>query len=825
MLDMNLDYQPTKWLQPGYNLHSLVKMVQSTCNSFNFSQLVTQPTRIMYNSVTRTTEMSCIDHVYCNFKHKCSPPRVLVSGASDHDMVSYVRYSKNPPSPARTIRRRSYKTFVEEAFLQDLSAVDWTEVYTSEDLDTAVDIFTQKFRHILNHHAPWIIFQLRKNFCPWLTEDMKELMDQRDRWKDKAKELAAAGVDASEEQVKAWGEYKRLRNRINNLKDSEEDRYKRGKIEENKDDSAKVWKLAKAFMNWKATGCPSQLEENGQLITSAGKIANIMNSFFTDKIRSIREKMARVAINMNPCKKIMEEKRCRLGLSHITINKVRKLLCSLSNSRSTALDELDNYSVKVAAPVIAGPLHHIVTLSIMQSRFPSSWKAAKVLPLHKKLDPLLKKNYRPVAILSPLSKVLEKMIYEQLYNYFTSNKILHPNLHGYRRNRSTQTALLQMYDRWVQAASDGQVSGAVLLDLSAAFDLVPPDSLVKKLEIYGLDSDFLAWIQSYLAHRSQAVWIDHVLSDYLPCEVGVPQGSNLGPLFFMLYVNDLPSVLTCSMDQYANDSTIDSTGKNINDINDSLEKNCDIVSNWMSENMLQLNADKTHIMTLGTRERLAMPGNQVTVRMDGIVLEEDPLHREVMLGIVVDSNLKWHGQIGALLSKLRSRLAGLAHIRSVLPYSLKKLVTEGVFNSILAYCLPLFGGCDIGEIQDLQIMQNKAAQLVTNSPPRASRDPMFDKLGWLTVHQLVVYHTVLAVYRVRATGEPEYLADSLCRDNINGHIIVKFTKLTLFKKSFKLRGASAWNVLPPRIRKLKTIASFKPAVKKWIKQHIARFLE
>ena len=148
------------------------------------------------------------------------------------------------------------------------------------------------------------------------------------------------------------------------------------------------------------------------------------------------------------------------------------------------------------------------------------------------------KNYRPVAILSPLSKILEKAMYEQIYNYFTNNKILHPNLHGYRRNRSTQTALLELYDRWVQAAVQGQVSGAVLLDLSAAFDLVPPDILLKKLKIYGLQEDFLSWIESYLTNRYQAVWIDHTSSEFLPLEVGVPQGSNLGPLFFLLFVND-----------------------------------------------------------------------------------------------------------------------------------------------------------------------------------------------------------------------------------------------------------------------------------------------
>ena len=137
----------------------------------------------------------------------------------------------------------------------------------------------------------------------------------------------------------------------------------------------------------------------------------------------------------------------------------------------------------------------------------------------------------------------------------------------------------------------------------------------------------------------------------------------------------------------------------------------------------------------------------------------------------------------------------------------------------------LFGGCDKGQIQDLQIMQNKAAQLVTKSPPRASRSPMFDRLGWLTVNQLITYHTLLAVYRVRASGEPEYLAEALCADNINGNIIVRCTRLTLYQKSFKFRGACNWNKLPLNLRNLKTFHSFKQGIKKWIGLNVDRFID
>ena len=156
-LDMNLDYLKEKWLQPTYRLCSLTRLVQNVCNANDFSQLVSQPTRTMHNSVTGTTEMSCIDHVYCNTRHKCSTPSVKASGASDHDIVSYIRYSKAPPEPSRTIRRRSYKNFIKEDFLTDLAAVNWSEVYRVRDVDDAVEVFTNKFKYILNQHAPWII--------------------------------------------------------------------------------------------------------------------------------------------------------------------------------------------------------------------------------------------------------------------------------------------------------------------------------------------------------------------------------------------------------------------------------------------------------------------------------------------------------------------------------------------------------------------------------------------------------------------------------------------------------------------------------------------
>ena len=170
-------------------------------------------------------------------------------------------------------------------------------------------------------------------------------------------------------------------------------------------------------MNWKGKSTPSQLEVGGILLTKAKQIAEHMNHFFINKVNTIRHGMKVVPWQLTSCRQVMAGKTCSLGLSHVSEEQVKKLIYTLSNSRSLAVDELDNFSVKVAADVVTKPLHHIVTLSIMKQKFPSQWKYSKVLPLHKKDSALLAKNYRPVAILSPLSKIVEKIIYKQLYKY------------------------------------------------------------------------------------------------------------------------------------------------------------------------------------------------------------------------------------------------------------------------------------------------------------------------------------------------------------------------------------------------------------------------
>ena len=235
---------------------------------------------------------------------------------------------------------------------------------------------------------------------------------------------------------------------------------------------------------------------------------------------------------------------------------VEHILNNLRNSKSAGLDMVDTAILNCSASYILPALTHIINLSIEKECFPTEWKTAKVIPLLKKGDPLNPQNYRPVAILPVISKILEKVVFCQIVQYMEENKLLHPNHHGFRSGHSTETCLIQLYDRWVAALEEKSLTGVCMLDLSAAFDVVDHPLLLQKLEIYGFGRSSLNWLKSYLDDRLQTVHIEGKQSDLLAVSSGVPQGSILGPTLLLIYINDLPDSIVSKLVMYADDTTL-----------------------------------------------------------------------------------------------------------------------------------------------------------------------------------------------------------------------------------------------------------------------------
>jgi hypothetical protein len=286
---------------------------------------------------------------------------------------------------------------------------------------------------------------------------------------------------------------------------------------------------------------------------------------------------------------------------------VEKELRSLKRSKATGIDDLPPNLIKDCATVIAKPLAHIINLSIKSSTVPALWKSAKVKPIFKSGDSDLVENFRPISILPIFSKILEKAIHRQFYNFLENNKLLNDCQFGFRRNRSTKLAATLFCDKIRKEMDNGKLIGCVYLDLSKAFDTIGHGILLDKLPAYGVEGPELAWFTDYLLNRTQFVEMQNNCSRPSTITTGVPQGSILGPLMFIVFFNDLKeSVKNSEIIKYADDTAILYADKDAQNIEDALNEDMNLIRDYCYHNELLLNLKKgkTEVMLFGTSQRL-----------------------------------------------------------------------------------------------------------------------------------------------------------------------------------------------------------------------------
>ena len=839
MMDANLDF--LKWARDDLpvsdstnRLKPLIDLLFTKIFPYGVSQLVKTATRSWAGQPD-----SGLDHIYSNKPEKLSDVHSEYSGGSDHKLLKIVRYTKSLKRSARYVRKRCFKNFNAEKFIQAVRQLSWYDLYLCQDVNQATKILTNKLGNILDTMAPIRTVQIQTRYAPWLSDNTKQLLTERNN----AQKVAASSRDPDD-----WRFYKHLRNAATAKMKVEKRNWETMKLNNSEHDSSTLWKNIKSWLSWNNSGPPSKLFHNGQFVNSPAGLASTMNNFFIDKVTQLRQTIPRV--DRDPLAKLREtlrDRQCSFKFRPVTPDQVMKIISKLKNSKSTGVDYIDTKTIKLVASEILPAITHIINISINQGTFPMIWKQAKVIPLLKKGDSLSPKNYRPVALLPIFSKILEKAVFIQIVEYLDHNKLLHPNHHGSRSGHNTATALIQMYDQWIEEVDEGKMVGVMMVDLSAAFDMVDHPLLLGKLRLLGLEEDVIQWFDSYLSGRTQSVFIDGCLSPPVGIECGVPQGSILGPLMYIIFTNDIPDLVHDHLVSYQNpepacvscgstvcyvdDGTYSVGHKDPSILSEKLSYQYDQIADYMAANKLVINGDKTHLLVMGTKHSAA---HRDEVKLEAGPHTILPSSTEKLLGGQISQDLKWKQHIlqgeQSLVKQLTSRINGLCMISTRANFSTRLMVANGIVISKLCYLIQLWGGCDEYLLKPLQVLQNRAARAVTGCGWFTSRRKLLKMCNWLSIKQLVFYQTVVLAHKITTTKSPFYLATRMStshpkRTRQASTGCIRYgedfsANKTHTQKSFRHRATTQYNSIPASIRTIQSMASFKFKLRKWVETNI-----
>jgi len=315
-------------------------------------------------------------------------------------------------------------------------------------------------------------------------------------------------------------------------------------------------------------------------------------------------------------------------------------------------------------------------------------------------------NYRPISILSPISKIFEKLVFEQLSRYLTTNKILTDYQSGFRKGFSTCFSLLRTTNEWLVNMDKGLINGVVFLDLKKAFDTVDHDILIKKLEFYGIKNNTLRWFISYLCHRKQVCKVGMSVSNSENIKTGVPQGSNLGPLLFLLYINDLPKCLDSSVPAlFADDTNLTISGATATEIQDNLEIELNKVHTWLLANKLTLNAEKTEFMLIGSRQRLSQIISDPILSIGSESIKR--VSSTKTLGVMVDECITWKDHIDEVAKKAAKGIGILRRSKGFLDKDTLKTIYSAFVLPHFDYCALVWHNCSKALQKKFQKVQIK----------------------------------------------------------------------------------------------------------------------
>ena len=557
-------------------------------------------------------------------------------------------------------------------------------------------------------------------------------------------------------------------------------------------------------------------------------------SFFIDKIATIRSKI----INLTPSNVTAQKPTSSPGslqpgpsldcFSPIDLPLLAKMISSAKPS-TCILDAVPTSLLKEVFPLIGTSLLNMINMPLLTGYVPQSFKVAVIKPLLKKpsLDPGVLANYRPISNLPFLSKILEKAVANQLCDYLQSNGLFEKFQSGFRAHHSTETALVRVTNDLLNASDEGLVSVLVLLDLSAAFDTIDHQILLQRLEdLIGIKETALSWFKSYLSDRFQFVHVNEVSSMHTRVRHGVPQGSVLGPILFTLYMLPLGNIIrkhSINFHCYADDTQLylsikpDETNQLAK-----LQACLKDIKVWMTHNLQLLNSDKTEVIVVGPEHlRHIICSNIAT--LDGFTLASSTTVKN--LGVIFEQDMSFNTHIKQISRTSFFHLRNIAKVRHMLSLKDAEKLVHAFVTSRLDYCNSLLSGCSNKSLKPLQLVQNAAARLLTETKKRDHISPVLASLHWLPVKSRIEFKILLLTYKALNDQAPSYLkelivpyvpARALRSQNAGLLVVPRICKSRMGGRAFNYQAPLLWNLLPDSVRGADTLSTFKSRLKTFL---------
>ena len=712
-------------------------------------------------------------------------------------------------SNLRTYKRTiwDYKHGDYELMKQKIIDAKWDDFITdASNIHVACTNFTNVFLNIASTCIPTRDVIIRCDDKVWFNSILRREIRIRDRFRKKFVHTKTALAEQK---------YKNQRNKVNNLKKQAKKAFF-SSINDSLDDlksnnSKQYWKTVNMLMkNERSSNEVPPLKDPNEIhnvIYDSFEKSEILNKYFCS-IATL-ENVHRDLPDFND--------RCFNFITEINVSEqdVLDILSTLDTNKAVGPDIISNKMLFAVRNEISKPLTLLFTKSLIEKIFPDQWKIAHVIPLFKNGDKSLPSNYRPVALLSCVGKILEKIVFKNIFNHLHENNLLYKFQSGFIPGYSTTHQLVELYNKILVALNDKELTSITFADISRAFDTVWIQALILKLEKYGIKGDILEWLKSYLYNRSQRVILKNTLSDIGKINAGVPQGSVLGPLLFLVFINDIADDMTGFGRLFADDTSIGHTASSEPILKELIIRDLNHLKNWSKRWMVKFNQKKTDIMIFNTRN----VNLNLSFDFDGVLLEPVQTHKH--LGIIFSSDCKWTHHVDKLIERTSKQLNVLRKLK----FKLKREYLEKIYltfiRPILEYGSEVWDNCGQLNADRLEKIQIEAGRIVSGLTAFASLDSIYRETGWeklsvrREVKKLTLFHKIVNLQ------SPDYLSE-LIPPSVNEvshynlrnsqNITIPLIHLSIYQQSYFPSTIKLWNSIDLNVRQIPSFCCFKKTI-------------